>query len=56
MDNFKIFSMSFSKIYPLYIQKVKKKGWTKEGMDEVIFWLTGYFINSRRKENKREGI
>lgn len=34
--------MSFSSVYPLYIQKVEKKGRTKEEVDEIIFWLTGY--------------
>ena len=42
MDNQKVFSMSFSKIYPLYIQKAEKKNRTKEEVDEVISWLTGY--------------
>lgn len=42
MDNQKVFSMSFSKIYPLYIQKAEKKKRTKEEVDEVISWLTGY--------------
>lgn len=34
--------MSFSSIYPLYLQKAEKKGRTKAEVDEVIFWLTGY--------------
>lgn len=34
--------MSFSSIYPLYLQKAEKKGRTKAEIDEVIFWLTGY--------------
>ena len=42
MDNRKVFSMSFAKIYPLYIQKAEKKKRTKEEVDEVISWLTGY--------------
>ena len=42
MDNRKVFSMSFAKIYPLYIQKAEKKNRTKEEVDEVISWLTGY--------------
>jgi len=35
-------TMSFSKIYPLYITKVEKKGRTKSEVDEIIYWLTGY--------------
>ncbi|MBA3926811.1 DUF2200 domain-containing protein [Listeria rustica] len=38
----RIFGMSFGSVYPLYIQKVEKKGRTKAEVDEVIFWLTGY--------------
>jgi hypothetical protein len=34
--------MAFSVVYPLYIQKVEKKGRTKAEVDEVILWLTGY--------------
>jgi hypothetical protein len=34
--------MSFSKVYPLYIAKVEKKGRTKSEVDEIICWLTGY--------------
>jgi len=34
--------MKFSKVYPLYIQKVERKGRTKEEVDTVIKWLTGY--------------
>jgi hypothetical protein len=34
--------MSFAGVYPHYIQKAEKKGRTKEEVDEVICWLTGY--------------
>jgi hypothetical protein len=34
--------MSFARVYPLYVQKVTKKGRTKAELDEVITWLTGY--------------
>ncbi len=40
--NTRVFKMSFSSIYPLYLQKAEKKGRTKAEVDEVIFWLTGY--------------
>ena len=38
----KISSYAFASIYPMYIQKVEKKGRTKTELDEVICWLTGY--------------
>lgn len=34
--------MPFSTVYPLYIQKAEKKGRTKEEVNTIIFWLTGY--------------
>jgi hypothetical protein len=38
----KIFTMPFANVYPLYVQKVEKKGRTKSEVDQVICWLTGY--------------
>jgi hypothetical protein len=37
-----IFTMAFSKVYPLYVQKAERKHRTKEEVDQVICWLTGY--------------
>ncbi|NVO19208.1 MAG: DUF2200 domain-containing protein [Bacteroidetes bacterium] len=42
MDKPRIFSISFASVYPLYLQKVEKKGRTKAELDEIICWLTGY--------------
>ena len=41
-DNTRVYRMSFASIYPLYIQKVERKGRTKEEVDTILFWLTGY--------------
>ena len=38
----RIAKMSFATVYPLYMAKVEKKGRTKQELDEVIKWLTGY--------------
>lgn len=38
----RVAKMSFSSVYPLYIQKVEKKGRTKEELHQVIEWLTGF--------------
>ena len=38
----RVFAMSFASVYPLYLQKAAKKGRTKEEVDEIIAWLTGY--------------
>jgi hypothetical protein len=40
--NSKIFKMAFAAVYPHYIAKAEKKGRTKEEVDTIIFWLTGY--------------
>ena len=37
-----IFDMKVSKIYPLLLQKVERKGRSKEELDATIEWLTGY--------------
>lgn len=42
MTNDKVFKMKFSTVYPLYVQKVERKGRSKAELDEVIQWLTGY--------------
>jgi hypothetical protein len=42
MSKPRIYQMSFAKIYPLYVKKAEKKGRTKEEVDEIIRWLTGY--------------
>lgn len=38
----KVFAMPFASVYPLYLDKVVKKGRTKEELDTIISWLTGY--------------
>lgn len=42
MTKHNIYAMSFAKVYPLYITKAERKGRTKEEVDEIICWLTGY--------------
>ena len=42
MNNERVFSMIFTDVYPLYIQKAERKGRTKDEVDKIIFWLTGY--------------
>lgn len=42
MPEHRIFSMPFAKVYPMYVQKAERKGRTKEEVDQVICWLTGY--------------
>jgi hypothetical protein len=41
-NNERIFKMTVSRVYPMYVKKAEKKGRTKEDVDKVICWLTGY--------------
>jgi hypothetical protein len=38
----RIFAMAFAKVYPLYVQKAERKNRTKDEVDRIIRWLTGY--------------
>jgi hypothetical protein len=38
----RIYTMPFASVYPLYVQKASKKGRTKDEVDAIITWLTGY--------------
>jgi hypothetical protein len=42
MQKHRVFNIKFSKVYPLCVQKAEKKGRTKEEVDRIICWLTGY--------------
>ena len=42
MANDRVFAMSFAGVYPHYVRKAETKGRTKDELDEVIRWLTGY--------------
>lgn len=42
MAKHNIFLMPFASVYPHYIAKAEKKGRTKEEVDTIIQWLTGY--------------
>lgn len=42
MDCSRVYKMSFSSVYPLLVNKAQRKGRTKEEVDRIICWLTGY--------------
>jgi hypothetical protein len=50
----KIYSMSFARVYPLYVAKAERKGRTKEEVDEIIRWLTGYTQKKLEAEIEKE--
>ncbi|MES2277079.1 MAG: DUF2200 domain-containing protein [Bacteroidota bacterium] len=49
IHNERIAKMTFASVYPMYITKVEKKGRTKEELNQVITWLTG-FDNDQLKD------
>lgn len=38
----RIFSTAFAKVYPMYVQKAERKQRTRDEVDQLICWLTGY--------------
>jgi hypothetical protein len=46
--------MKFSKVYPLYVQKVERKNRTREEVDQVICWLTGYSETGLQEQIQKE--
>ena len=38
----RIFTISFARVYPFYVEKAEKKGRKKSEVDAIICWLTGY--------------
>jgi hypothetical protein len=51
----RIAKMTFASVYPMYVTKVEKKGRTKEELDQVIQWLTG-FSNKKMHELIKEKV
>ena len=42
MSKHPVFKMQWAKVYPMYVQKAEKKDRSKEEVDQIICWLTGY--------------
>lgn len=53
MTNEKVYAMPFAKVYPLLVNKAERKGRTKEEVDTIICWLTGY--SQEALDEKLEG-
>ena len=54
MNNDRVFAIKFSGLYPVYIQKVERKGKTKKELDQILCWLTGYDMAGLKKQIKKE--
>lgn len=50
MNTTRVYRMTFASIYPLYKQKAEKKGRSKEEVDQIIFWLTGYTAKTLKQQ------
>jgi len=53
MPKHRIFTTGFAKVYPLYIQKAERKNRTKDEVDQIIRWLTGYSQAGLEKQIKQ---
>lgn len=54
MPKHNIDATPFAKDYPLYVQKAERKNRTKEEVDQIICWLTGYDQAGLRQQIERE--
>ncbi|MFA6314554.1 MAG: DUF2200 domain-containing protein [Sterolibacterium sp.] len=54
MVKHRIFTTKFSTVYPLYVQKAQRKNRTKEEVDQIICWLTGYDPAGLRQQIEQE--
>lgn len=50
MKTERIYRLIFASVYPLYIKKVESKGRTREELDTIIYWLTGYNQKTLQKQ------
>jgi hypothetical protein len=50
MKKERVYALLFASVYPLYIKKAEAKGRTKEDVDAIIFWLTGYDKQALQKQ------
>jgi len=54
MSKHRVYAMKFAKVYPLYVQKAERKSRTKEEVDQIICWLTGYDRAQLRQQIEQE--
>lgn len=53
-NDHRIPTMKFSKVYPLYVAKAERKNRSKDEVDQVICWLTGYSKQGLEQQIKKE--
>ena len=50
MQEEKIYSMSFGNVYPHYVAKAERNSRSKQEVDQIICWLTGYSKNQLNQQ------
>src|SRR5687768_12526511 len=53
-NDYRIPRIKFSKVYPLYVEKAERKNRTREEVDQVICWLTGYSKAGLEQQIRKE--
>ena len=53
-NDFRIPRMKFSKVYPLYVEKAERKNRTRDEVNQVICWLTGYSKAGLQQQIKKD--
>lgn len=54
MTAHRIVATTFSSVYPLYVKKAERKNRTKEEVDQIICWLTGYSQAELQQQIERQ--
>jgi len=49
----RVFRMKFASVYPAYVKKAERKKRTKDEVDRIIRWLTGYSVAGLAKQLER---
>jgi hypothetical protein len=53
-NDYRLPAMKFSKVYPLYVTKAERKNRTKEEVDRIICWLTGYNLQGLQQQISKD--
>lgn len=54
MKKHRIFTTSFASVYPYYVKKAERKGRTRQEVDDIICWLTGYSPSALAEQIERK--
>ena len=54
MPKHQVFAIKFAMVYPMYVAKAERKNRTKEEVDQIICWLTGYDQAGLRQQIEQE--